>query len=444
MTDRLDLLADLLDAARRAGATSADAVAFDATSLNVAWRLGALEKVEQAETGDVGLRVFVGKRHATVSSTDDSPGVLREAAERAVAMARAAPEDAYAGLADPGQLAGDPPEIDMLDEAEAGTEALVEAAREAEDAARAVAGVTNSEGAEAACSRAAIALAATNGFARAYRTSGHSVSVSVLAGEGTAMERDYDYTTAVHREDLESPGEVGRRAGERAVRRLGARKVGSKQVPVVYDPRVSASLVRHYAAAINGAAVARGTSFLKDSLGERALAPGVAVVDDPHRPRGLNSRPFDGEGLPCRRRLLAEDGILATWILDLASSRQLGLEPTGNASRGVSSPPAPSVTNLYMEAGAASPEELVGGVADGFYVAELIGMGVNMVTGDYSRGASGFWIENGEIAYPVSEVTVAGNLRDMLARLTPADDLAFRHGADAPTLLVEGMTVAGT
>ena len=444
MTDRLDLLADLLDAARRAGATSADAVAFDATSLNVAWRLGALEKVERAETGDVGLRVFVGKRHATVSSTDDSPEVLREAAERAVAMARAAPEDAYAGLADPGQLAGDPPEIDMLDEAEAGTEALVEAVREAEDAARAVVGVTNSEGAEAACSRAAIALAATNGFARAYRTSGHSLSVSVLAGEGTAMERDYDYTTAVHREDLETPGEVGRRAGERAVRRLGARKAGSKQVPVVYDPRVSASLVRHYAAAINGAAVARGTSFLKDSLGERVLAPGVAVVDDPHRPRGLNSRPFDGEGLPCRRRLLAEDGILATWTLDLASSRQLGLEPTGNASRGVSSPPAPSVTNLYMEAGAASPEELVGGVADGFYVAELIGMGVNMVTGDYSRGASGFWIENGEIAYPVSEVTVAGNLRDMLARLTPADDLAFRHGADAPTLLVEGMTVAGT
>lgn len=439
----LDILASLLDMAKRAGADAADAVMIESAHIAVAQRLGQREKLERAESRDVGLRVLIGRRQAIVSSTDLAPAALEEAAERAVAMAKVAPEDPYCGLADAGDIARSVPALDICDPVEPTAEMLVERAAATEDAARAVKGVTNSEGAEAGWQRSRVALAATNGFAQCYATSGSSVSTAVLAGEGTAMERDYDYASAVHAADLPDPAEIGRNAGTRAVKRLGARKMKTQQVPVVYEWRVAGGLLRHLIGAINGVAIARGTSFLKDQLGKMVFAPGIRVLDDPLRKRGLRSKPFDAEGLPTRSHTLIDDGRLTTWLLDLASARKLGLASTGSAARGIGGPPQPSATNVWLEPGSVTPQVLIADIASGFFVTELIGMGVNGVTGDYSRGATGFWIENGEITYPVSEMTVAGNLRDMFPRLVPANDLVFRHGTDAPTVRIDGMTVAG-
>jgi PmbA protein len=439
----LDLLADLIAKARAQGADAADAVVVGSVALSNAQRLGELERLEREESQDLGLRVLVGRRQAIVSSTDTSAEALAGLVERAVAMAKSVPEDQYCGLADPDQLATDHPDLDIFDPDEPAPETLIERARACEDAARAVTGVTNSEGAEASWSMSRVSLAASNGFSGSYAGSRHSLGVSVLAGEGQGMERDYDFTSTVFSADLEDPETVGRRAGERAVRRLGPKKATTAKVPVVFDPRVAGGLIGHLAAAINGRTVARGTSFLKDKMGEPVFSRGLNVVDDPHRARGLRSKPFDGEGLENSRRSVVEDGVLKTWFLDLRSARQLGLASTGSASRGTSSPPGPSATNLYLEAGAESPEALIGEIDAGFYITEMMGMGINGITGDYSRGASGFWIEKGALAYPVSEVTVAGNLKDMFLALTPADDLEFRYGINAPTLRVDGMTVAG-
>jgi PmbA protein len=288
-----------------------------------------------------------------------------------------------------------------------------------------------------------VTLATSEGFLGGYAGTSRSLSVSVIAGEGTQMERDYAYATARHRDDLEKAEDIGRRAAERALKRLNPRKVGTQSLPVVFDPRVGPSLVGHFAGAISGTSIARGVSFLKDRMGQKVFAEGVSIIDDPHRLRGLRSKPFDGEGVANRRQTLIDNGVLTTWLLDSASARQLGLQTTGHASRGTGGPPGPSATNLYMAAGHVSPEDLLAGVKSGLYVTELIGQGVNSVTGDYSRGASGFWIENGELAYPVSEITIAGNLKDMYLNLTPANDLTFRYGTDTPTLRLEGMTIAG-
>ena len=441
--DVLNLLQDLIATAERAGADSADAVAMDGASVSHAWRLGKTERLERSEEGDIGLRVFIGQRQAIVSTTDRRPSGLRDLAERAVAMARVVPEDDYNGLADPAQIATEFPDLAIEDPVEPTPEQLIERARTAEEAALAVEGVSNSEGAEASWSRVSIALAASNGFAGHYARSYHAVGVSVLAGEGTGMERDYDHSVAVFAEDLADPAELGRRAAERTVKRLNPRKIKSCQVPVVYDPRVAGSLIGHLAGAISGAAIARGTSFLKDRLDQMVFAEGVSIVEDPRRARGHASKPFDGEGLPTRRKSIIDKGRLTTWLLDLRSARQLGLESTGNAGRGASSPPSPSATNLWMEPGTISRDELIKGIDRGLYVSEMIGMGVNGVTGDYSRGAAGFWIENGELTYPVSEITIAGNLKTMFANVTPADDLVFRYATNAPTLRVDGMTIAG-
>tara|TARA_B100000686_G_scaffold346048_1_gene431773 strand:- start:39 stop:1382 length:1344 start_codon:yes stop_codon:yes gene_type:complete len=438
------LLAELLEKSTRAGATAADAIVFDSSSVSVSYRLGKVEKIERSENKDLGLRVFVGSRQAIVSSTDFRKEAIKETISRAVAMARVAPEDPYCGIAEQSQLTREIPKIDIFGETEPSNENLIESLKITEEAARSVKGVTNSEGAEMGWTRANIGMAATNGFSQFYKTSSHSLSVSVLAGKGGDMERDYEFSTSVHYEDLDAPELIGGNAGKRAVRRLNAKKVKTQQVPVVFDPRVSGGLLRHYAGAINGSAISRGTSFLKNSLGKRIFQKGINIIDDPHRPRGHRSKPFDGEGLPNVRRSICEDGILNTWILDLASARQLGLQSTGHAARGTSAPPAPAVTNLYMEPGNSSRAQLISDISSGFYVTELIGMGINMITGDYSRGATGFWIEKGEIAYPVNEVTIAGNLEDMYAKLTPADDLSFRFGSDAPTVRIEEMTVAGT
>jgi len=438
------LLSHLLDAARKAGADAADALYVEGVSSSVSYRLGKLEDVERAESYDLGLRVFVGQKVAFVSSSDFSADALAGLPARAVTMAKLAPEDRFAGLAPKDRLATTTPELDLEDAIEPSAEVLIERARTAEAAALAVTGVTNSEGGGASFSRSAVALATSTGFYGRYAATSHSIGVAVLAGEGTGMERDYDHASARHARDLRDAQAIGRTAGEKAVKRLNPRSMPSQALPVVFHPDEAASLIGHFAGAISGAAIARGVSFLKDRMGQAIFAPGLNIIDDPHRVRGLRSKPFDGEGVANQRRALIEDGRLTTWLLDCASARQLGLQTTGHAARGTGGPPSPSATNLYLEAGKLSVKELIADIKQGFYVTELMGMGVNGVTGDYSRGAAGFWIENGEIAFPVSEVTIAGNLKDMFAHLTPANDLEFRHGTNAPTVRVEGMTLAGS
>ncbi len=440
--DALNLLSDLIARARAAGVDAADAVLISGTSLSVARRLGETEHVERAEGRDLGLRVFLGKRSAIVSSTTVDPARFTELAERAVAMARVVPEDPVAGLAD---TAAPPQDIalDLEDPGEPTPEALISRAAAAEEAALAVQGVTNSEGAEAGFGRTEAVLVTSAGFAgRQVRTS-HSVSAAALAGAGTAMQRDYDSHSTVHLADLDDPVAIGRSAGERAVARLNPIRPKTARLPVLYDPRVAGSLLGHLAGAINGAGVARGTSFLKDRLGQRIFREGIAVHDDPLRVRGLRSRRFDGEGTPTAARDLIADGVLTTWLLDSRSARQLGMVSTGHAARGTGGPPSPSPTNLYLDTGTLSPAELMADIKLGIYVNELIGMGVNGVTGDYSRGAAGYWIENGELTFPVSEVTIASNLKEMFLNLTPASDLIFKTGSDAPSLRIEGMTIAG-
>jgi PmbA protein len=406
--------------------------------------MGKREKLESSEGRDLGLRVFVGTRQAFVSSTDFAPAALRTLAGRAVDMARAVPEDPVCGIAPEELLARSWPDLDLADKSRPSARALLAMAAEAEDAARAVKGVTNSEGAEASWGRTSVMLAASNGFSGGYRRSGYSLSCAVLGGEGTGMERDYEWSSAVHLEDLMAARTVGRNAGKFVVRRLNPRKAKSARVPVVYDRRVSGGLIGHLAGAINGRAVARGTSFLKDKMGEKIFADGTRILDNPHRKRGLGSRPFDAEGLPTKRYAVIDDGRLTTWLLDLAAARQLKLKPTGHAARGTSGPPSPTTSNFYLEKGKLSFDELVGDIKSGLYITDMIGFGVNGVTGDYSRGASGFWIENGKLAWPVSGITVAGNLKDMFLNMTPANDLQFKSSTNAPTVRIEGMTVAGS
>ena len=442
--DARSLLDDLITKAKKRGADAADALLVNSTSISHAERLGQTERLERSEARDLGLRVFFGKQQAVVSSNDWQAETLDDLVDRAVAMAKVVPEDPYCGLADADQLfTGDLPELDIFDSTEPAPEALIERAKAAEEAARAVKGVTNSEGAESSWSLNDVTLAASNGFSGGYEISRHGVGVSVIAGEGTGMERDYEFSSTVHESDLDDSTAVGKAAGERAVKRLSPRKGPTLKAPVVYDPRVSHGLIGHLASAINGSSIARGTSFLKDAMDTKVFADGITITDDPHRKRGLRSKPFDAEGLANQSMSLIEDGVLKSWILDLRSARQLGLTSTARASRGVSGPPSPSVTNLYLVAGTDTPAVLISDIDSGFYVTELMGFGIDMVTGDYSRGAAGYWIEKGEIAYPVSEMTVAGNLKDMFLNLTPANDLTFRYGTNAPTVRVDGMTVAG-
>lgn len=443
MTDHLDMLDDLIARARKAGADAADAVAVSSTSLSIAHRLGKAEGVERAEATDLGLRVFLGKRQAIASTTDFSAAGLNRTVEQAMSMVKVAPDDPWCGLADEKDLARDIADLDIAGADEPDPLTLTALAGEAEDAARAIAGVTNSEGSEAGWSRSDIALATSGGFRGGYASGHYGLSVSVLAGTGTGMETDHAFSAAVHMEDLRPAAEIGREAGNRAVARLNPRKVSTQRVPVVFENRLSGRLLRALAGAISGPSIARGTSFLKDALGKEIFAPDITVIDDPHRRRGLRSKPFDGEGVANTRRAIIDKGTLTTWLLDSTSARQLGLTSTGHAARGTSSPPSPAPTNFYMEPGRLGRDELIGDITDGLFVTDLMGMGVNGVTGDYSQGAAGFWIENGKIAYPVSEITIASNLKEMFRAMTAGSDLEFRSGTDAPSLRIEGMTVAG-
>lgn len=439
----LNLASDTVKKALRQGADAAEAMIVDSRGTSTTIRDGNIEALEQSDSRDIGIRVFVGQSSAMISASVLTLEAITRIITNAIAVARLAPPDPFVGIAAPEQLAHTFPDLDLVSPSLPDARTLERLARDAEDAARSVKGVTKSNGAGASCSDRTIVMAASNGFARGYRKTGAGVSASVIAGEGTAMERDYDYSSAVHYADLRPPAEVGAEAGRRAVRRLNPRKVKSQQVPVFFDKRVSSSLIGHLLSAINGASIARGTSFLKDRMGEAIFSERVTIVEDPFIRRGHASRPFDGEGLSGSQRNIIDNGTLTGWLLDLRSARQLGLKPTGQASRGLSSPPSPSSSNLYLREGTSTPQELLSQVSQGLYVTELIGSSVNMVTGDYSRGASGFWIENGELTHAVSEITIAGNLKDIFASVTPCNDLEFRTAVNAPTCRVEGLTIAG-
>lgn len=441
-----DAAAALVEAARKAGADAADTVVVRGVSVSVSVRDGAVEDSERSEGDDFALRVFVGRRSASVST--NALGDPKAIAERAVAMARVAPEDRFAGLADRALIASREAvsaaaaALDLFDPSVPAVEALTESALEAEAAALGVPGVTRSGGAGAAWSLGGLVLVTSDGFSGSYVATRHGRSATAVAGEGTGMERDYWSASSIHGADLQEAGLIGRLAGERAVRRLAPRKVPTSRTTVVYEPRAAGSLIGHLAGAINAASIARGTSFLKERMGERVFAAGIRITDDPTRPRGLGSRPFDGEGIVGGPLSLIEDGVLQCWLLDSATGRELGLATNGRAARGAGAP-SPGTTNLTLAPGSVSPEDLIKEIGTGFYVTDLIGHGANIVTGDYSRGAAGFWIENGEIAYPVSEVTIAGRLGDMFAAARPASDLELRFATNAPTVAIEGMTVAG-
>jgi len=433
----------LVEQARSAGADAADALYVGSESQSVQVRLGELEHVDRSEGEEMGLRVFVGQRSASVASSDFSREAMQELVARAIAMAREAPEDPYAGLAPAELLASGPiPDIESEDRSSDDPQTLRNRALTAEKAALAVPVVTNSSGGSAGSSASAVALATSTGFSGAYRSTGHSASVSVIAGEGATMQRDSAWHGVRHLTDLDAPEDIGRLAGERAVARLNPAKPNPGRYPVLFDPRVAGSLLGHFVGAITGSSVARKSSFLQEKLGQQIFRPGLRIIDDPLRPRGLRSRPFDSEGLPVSLSDLIEDGILKTWIAESASARQLGIQPTGHAVRGAGGPPGAGPSNLYIEAGQRTRDELLAAFPEAVLVTELIGQGVNGVTGDYSRGAAGFMVRGGAIAEPVAEITIASNLLDMFATLEPGNDLEFRRGVDSPTLLIPEITVA--
>lgn len=437
----------LIDAAKAAGADAVDAMATEGSSLSIEVREGKLEHAERSEGTDLGLRVFIGQRQAQVSSSDSRPETLQAMAERAVAMAREAPEDPYTGLASADQLAQnwDIEALELCDPSgEPAPEALQQDALEAEAACAAIEGISQVQAAGASYGHHAIYLATSNGFSGGYQRTGRSLSCTGIAGAGSGMERDYDGDSRTFQNDLRSAEEIGRTAGERAVARLNARRPQTGSYPVLFDERVSSSLIGHLLSAANGAAIARGSSWLQGCLDQQILPQALSVIEDPHRARISGSRPFDGEGLPTQRRAIIENGVLTGWTLDLASARKLGLSSTGNAARGVGTVPTPSNWNIELSPGQQSREQLIAEMGTGLLVTSLIGSTINPNTGDYSRGASGYWVENGEIAYPVNECTIAGNLRDMLKTLVPANDARTYLSRVVPSLLVEGMTLAGS
>ncbi|MCR9114963.1 MAG: TldD/PmbA family protein [Rhodobacteraceae bacterium] len=436
----------LLAAAQRAGAEAADALAVEGHALSIDVRAGALEQAERSEGTDLGLRVLVGRRQACVSASDTSAQTIETLAERAVAMAREAPEDPYVGLADPADLARqtDTDHLELADPAaEPAPAALQEAALAAEAAALGVRGVSQVQSASASYSSRAMHMAATNGFSAGYRRTDTGLYCTAIAGEGAKMQRDGDGDYRIFAADLRAPDDIGQRAGERAVAQLGARKPPTGAYPVLFDERISSSLIGHLLVAANGSSVARGSSWLLDRLGEQVLPAALSLIEDPHRARVSASRPFDAEGLPTRRRAIVENGVLTGWTLDLATGRKLNMASTGNAKRGTSAPPSPGSWNVALTQGAQSREDLLRDMGTGLLVTSMIGSTINPNSGDYSRGASGFWVEGGEITYPVNECTIAGSLPEMLMRMTPANDARAWLSRVVPSLLVEGMTLAG-
>jgi len=442
-----DIMNLLIDTAVANGATSADCVLSRSRGVSITRRLGKDENIQRYEDFDTGLRVFVGNKISSVSTNENSKEALTEVAKRAVEMAKIAPEDEYSFIASKELLQNFPIQegifIDSYDSVEPSVDLIRDRASEVEDIALSVKGITNSDGADSSWGEGETLLMTSNGFFGSSKKSNHSVSVVVIAEKNGKMERDYDYSSKVYGEDLKDGEKIGREAAKKTLARIGAKKPVTGQYPVIFDPRVSRSIASHFASAINGSSIARKTSFLKDSLNDKIANESITLIDDPFLKRGLGSRLFDAEGLGTSKHVLIEDGVLKNWLLDLSSARQLNILPTANAKRGISGPPVPGTTNLTLLPGEASPESIISSISNGFYVTDMIGSSVSMVTGDYSRGASGFWIKNGELSTPITEATIAGNLKDMFMTLKPANDLDFSHSINCPTLLIEDMTIAG-
>ncbi len=447
MTQSLsDITQSMIETALRAGADSCDALAVDGTSISINVRNGALEQAERSEGIDIGLRVLVGQKQANVSSSDVKPETISEMAERAVAMAKEAPDDPYLGLAETSQLATnlDTASLELFDPSEEPDPAsLQDAACRAEASALENTGISQVQSASAGYGRRRVHLAASNGFAAGYSRTDHGLSCVAISGEGTGMERDYDYDSRVFASDMRAAEEIGARAAARAVERHGASKPKTGAYPVLFDERIASSLIGHLLQAVNGAAVARGSSWLRDAMGDQVLPSQLSVLEEPHRVRAFASRMFDAEGLPTQDRAIVKDGVLQGWTLDLANARKLGMDSTASAVRGTGSPPSPGLSNVALTQGNKSKSELLSEMGTGLLITSMIGSTINPNTGDYSRGASGFWVENGEIMHPVNECTVAGNLRDMLMNMTPANDAQTHLSRVVPSLLVEGLTLAG-
>lgn len=439
----LSIAEDTVKLASKRGATSADVLLVESTAIQAGVRNGAPETIERAESCGLGIRVFSGQSSATLSTSDLSKDAIESLVEQALAIARAAPADPFAGLADAALLAKKFPDLDLADKAEPSMQQLQDMATRAEAAGMHEKGITNSEGADASFGRSRSVLVTSTGFAGLSESTSSSVALSLIAGTGDEMQRDYDYAVSVHMADLDSPEAIGKGAARRTLERMKPRKLSSQQATIFFEPRVAKSLLGALAGAISGAAIARGTSFLKDKLGKKIFADAITIIDDPLMPRHLGSQAFDDEGVAATRREFVKAGVLTSWILDTRSANQLKMKTTGHAARGLSSAPSPSTTNFYLQAGTQSPQELYKGVKNGLLVTETIGHGANLITGDYSLGASGFWVENGEITYPVSEITIASNLSDMFAHLVAANDLEFRYGTNAPTVMIPTMTIAG-
>ena len=442
-----DVMNILIDTALSNGATAADCVLSRSRGLSLTRRLGKDETIERYEDFDTGLRVFVGNKIASVSTNDNSETAIRDVAKRAVDMAKIAPQDDFSLIASQETLNDFPIQnsisVDSYDEVEPNIDIIRDRAKEVEDSALSVKGITNSDGADASWGEGETLLMTSNGFFGSSKKSNHSVSVVVIAEKDGKMERDYDYSSKVFGKDLRNSNHIGIEAAKKTLARIGATKPLTGKYPVIFDPRVSRSIAGHFASAINGSAIARKTSFLKDMLNKQIANPAINIIDDPFLKRGLGSRLFDAEGLGSRKYTLIKDGVLEQWLLDLSSAKQLNLKPSGNAKRGISGPPSPGTSNFMISPGDVTPENLIKNVSEGFFVTDMIGSSVSMITGDYSRGASGFWIKNGELSIPITEATIAGNLKEMFMTLQPANDIDYSHSINSPTLLIEGMTIAG-
>ena len=445
--DDKDVMNILIDTALSSGASAADCVLSRSRGVSLTRRLGKDETIERYEDFDTGLRVFVGNKIASVSTNENSETAIKDVARRAVDMAKIAPQDDFSLIASQEILEEFPINealsVDSYDKVEPNIDIIRDRAKEVEDAALSVKGITNSDGADASWGEGETLLMTSNGFFGRSKKSNHSVSVVVIAEKNGKMERDYDYSSKVFGEDLKTSKQIGLEAANKTLARMGATKPVTGKYPVIFDPRVSRSIASHFASAINGSSIARKTSFLKDMLNKQVANTSINIVDDPFLERGLGSRLFDAEGLGSRKYTLIKDGVLQQWLLDLSSAKQLNLKPFGNAKRGISGPPSPGTSNFMILPGKTTPEDLIKGVSDGFYVTDMIGSSVSMITGDYSRGASGFWIKNGKLSMPITEATIAGNLKEMFMTLQPANDLDFSHSMNSPTLLIEGMTIAG-
>jgi PmbA protein len=444
MSSDSDLLEKLIQSALTQGADGADALMVTSDLKEMKRRLGNTEGLEASESKNIGLRVMVGQKQTIVSTTDDTPDHLDELVEHALKSVKLVPEDPYCGLATQEQICKDFAALDLYDETEPDTDQMIEQADQAEKSALAVEGITNSQGADSYWSKSAVHLMTSNGFSGSYASSNYGISACVLAGEGTGMERDYSYTQKRFFQDLPNPQDIGKEAGEKTVARLNPKRAPTKAVPIILDPRVAAGMLQLFASAANGSAIARKTSFIHEKMGQPIFNDKITIIDDPFIKRGLRSKVFDAEGLSPQKRTMVDQGVLQSWFLDLSSAKQLGLSSTGHASRGSGSLPSPSANNLFILPGELSPEAMIGEIEEGFYVTDMLGHGMNLVTGDYSRGASGFWIEKGEIVYPVSEMTIAGNLKDMWLNMDAANNLEHKYGIDTPTLRIDGMMVAGS